>query len=86
MRPADLEERREHGQNGKGSSGAARSYRRGGPDADRTGHPEKGYYKDVHPSDLLAKIYGELIDRSGIDPAEVGDVIAGCVQQFGEQA
>src|SRR5215467_2711296 len=50
------------------------------------GHPEKGYYKDLHPSNLLARTYRELIDRSGIDPAEVGDVIAGCVQQWGEQA
>jgi acetyl-CoA acetyltransferase family protein len=50
------------------------------------GHPEKGYYKDLHPSNLLAKTYSELIDRSGIDPNEVGDVIAGCVQQWGEQA
>ena len=50
------------------------------------GHPEKGYYKDLHPSNLLARTYSELIDRSGIDPNEVGDVIAGCVQQWGEQA
>ena len=50
------------------------------------GHPEKGYYKDLHPSNLLAKTYSELIERSGIDPIEVGDVIAGCVQQWGEQA
>ena len=49
------------------------------------GHPEKGYYKDTHPSNLLAKTYAELIERAGIDPTEVGDVIAGCVQQFGEQ-
>jgi len=49
------------------------------------GHPEKGYYKDLHPSNLLARTYEELIDRAGIDPNEVGDVIAGCVQQFGEQ-
>jgi acetyl-CoA acetyltransferase family protein len=49
------------------------------------GHPEKGYYKDVHASNLLARAYGELIDRSGVDPHEVGDVISGCVQQFGEQ-
>src|SRR6476646_6793492 len=49
------------------------------------GHPEKGYYKDLHPSNLLARTYAEVIERSGIDPAEVGDVIAGCVQQFGEQ-
>jgi acetyl-CoA acyltransferase len=50
------------------------------------GHEEKGYYKDTHPSNLLAKTYSELIERTGIDPAEVEDVIAGCVQQFGEQA
>ena len=49
------------------------------------GHPEKGYYKDLHASNLLARTYAELIERSGIDPNEVGDVIAGCVQQFGEQ-
>jgi acetyl-CoA acyltransferase len=49
------------------------------------GHPEKGYYKDLHPSNLLAKVYGELFERSGVDPAETGDVIAGCAQQFGEQ-
>jgi acetyl-CoA acetyltransferase family protein len=49
------------------------------------GHEEKGYYKDIHPSNLLAKVYGELFERSGIDPAETGDVIAGCAQQFGEQ-
>ena len=40
------------------------------------GHPEKGYYKDLHPSNLLARTYSELITRSGIDPIEVGDVIA----------
>jgi acetyl-CoA acetyltransferase family protein len=49
------------------------------------GHPEKGYYKDLHASNLLAKVYGELFERSGLDPAETGDVIAGCAQQFGEQ-
>ncbi len=49
------------------------------------GHPEKGYYKDLHASNLLAKVYGELFERSGVDPAETGDVIAGCAQQFGEQ-
>jgi acetyl-CoA acyltransferase len=49
------------------------------------GHEEKGYYRDVHPSNLLARTYAELIERAGIDPSEVEDVIAGCVQQFGEQ-
>jgi acetyl-CoA acetyltransferase family protein len=50
------------------------------------GHKEKGYYKDTHPADLLGKTYTEVLNRSGVDPAEVEVVIAGCVQQFGEQA
>src|SRR3954453_6841459 len=50
------------------------------------GHPEKGYYKDVHPNDLLGRCYTEVLDRAGVDASEVEDVIAGCVQQFGEQA
>jgi acetyl-CoA acetyltransferase family protein len=50
------------------------------------GHQEKGYFKDVHPNDLLGKTYTEVLDRAGVDPAEVEDVIAGCVQQIGEQA
>ncbi len=49
------------------------------------GHEEKGYYKDVHASNLLAKAYSEVIARAGIDPTLVEDVVAGCVQQFGEQ-
>src|SRR2546423_8237454 len=49
------------------------------------GHKEKGYYKDTHPNTLLGKTYSEVIARSGIDASEVEDVVAGCVQQFGEQ-
>jgi acetyl-CoA acetyltransferase family protein len=49
------------------------------------GHEEKGYYKDVHPSTLLARSFKEVIDRAGIEPAVVEDVVTGCVQQFGEQ-
>ena len=49
------------------------------------GHKEKGYYKDTHPNALLGKVYTEVIARAGIDAAEVEDVVAGCVQQFGEQ-
>ena len=50
------------------------------------GHAEKGYYKDIHPNELLGSVYTALIERSGIDPLEIGDVIAGCVQQVGEQS
>src|SRR5215208_3297941 len=50
------------------------------------GHPEKGYYKDTHPNELLGKAYTAVIERSEMDPSEVEDVITGCVQQIGEQA
>ena len=49
------------------------------------GHPEKGYYKDTHPNDLLGRCYTEVLHRAGVDASEVEDVVAGCVQQFGEQ-
>ena len=49
------------------------------------GHKEKGYYKDTHPNELLGRCYSEVIDRAGIPAEEVEDVIAGCVQQYGEQ-
>jgi acetyl-CoA acyltransferase len=50
------------------------------------GHPEKGYYKDVHPNALLGRTFAELIRRAGIDAGVVEDVITGCVQQVGEQS
>ena len=50
------------------------------------GHREKGYYKDTHPNTLLGHCYTEAISRAGIEPGEVEDVVAGCVQQLGEQA
>lgn len=49
------------------------------------GHREKGYYKDTHPASLLAACYRGLLERTGVDPLSVGDVLAGCVSQYGEQ-
>lgn len=45
-----------------------------------------GALKDRHPVGLLAQTLRELVDRTGVDPAEIDDVIAGCVSQVGEQA
>src|SRR5213076_1357317 len=52
------------------------------------GHPEKGYYKDNHPSNLLAKTYSELIEHAWIDaglpietPATTIDRQCGSAQQ-----
>ncbi|MDQ3504663.1 MAG: acetyl-CoA C-acyltransferase [Actinomycetota bacterium] len=39
----------------------------------------------THPVDLSAHVLNALIERSGIDPAVVDDVIWGCVSQVGEQ-
>jgi acetyl-CoA C-acetyltransferase len=39
-----------------------------------------------HPVDLAAQVLDGIVDRSGIDPAQVDDVILGCVMQVGEQA
>jgi acetyl-CoA acyltransferase len=49
------------------------------------GHPDKGYYKDTHPNELLGRCYTEVIERAGIPAEEVEDVVTGCVQQYGEQ-
>jgi acetyl-CoA acyltransferase len=50
------------------------------------GHPEKGYYRDVHPNELLGRTFAGLIERAGIPADTVEDVVGGCVQQFGEQS
>ena len=45
-----------------------------------------GALDGLHPVTLYAEILRALIDRTGIDPARVEDVITGCVIQVGEQA
>jgi acetyl-CoA acyltransferase len=50
------------------------------------GHREKGIYKDIHPNELLGQTYKAVIERAGIDPSEVEDVVAGAVTQVGEQS
>ncbi|WP_179504987.1 MULTISPECIES: acetyl-CoA C-acetyltransferase [unclassified Sphingomonas] len=50
------------------------------------GGRRNGRLAGVHPADLAATVLNALVDRSGIDPAAVDDVILGCVTQAGEQA
>jgi acetyl-CoA acyltransferase len=45
-----------------------------------------GRLKDWHPVDLLAQTLSALVERTGIDPGLVEDVIIGCVSQVGEQS
>lgn len=45
-----------------------------------------GALSGVHPVDLLAQVLEALVDRTGIDPATVDDLLVGCVGQNGEQS
>ena len=45
-----------------------------------------GKLKDWHPVDLAAEVLNALVDRTGIDPGIVDDVVMGCVMQVGQQS
>jgi acetyl-CoA C-acetyltransferase len=47
---------------------------------------KKGGLSAVHPVDLAAHTLKALVERTGVDPAAVDDVIMGCVMQFGPQS
>jgi acetyl-CoA acyltransferase len=58
-------------------------------DAVRTGSAKGkpgGALSGVHPVDLMATVLKALVERNGIDPATIEDVIGGCVTQAGEQS
>jgi acetyl-CoA acetyltransferase family protein len=50
------------------------------------GHPTKGWFRDIHPNELLGNAYKAVIERAGIDAELVEDVVAGAVSQVGEQS
>lgn len=50
------------------------------------GGRRKGALASVHPADLGASVLNALVDRAGVDPAAIEDVIMGCVTQAGEQS
>jgi len=43
-----------------------------------------GQLKEVRPDDLAAVVLREVVDRIGLDPGEVEDVVFGCANQAGE--
>jgi acetyl-CoA C-acetyltransferase len=47
---------------------------------------KKGGLSGVHPTDLAAHTLKALVERTGVDPAAVDDVVMGCVMQFGPQS
>jgi acetyl-CoA C-acetyltransferase len=46
----------------------------------------KGALAGVHPADLGAHVLRELMNRTGVDPSAIDDVIMGCVNQTGPQS
>ena len=49
-------------------------------------HPERGWYRDIHPNAMLAACYRALIERSDLAPELVEDLVIGCTAPFGEQS
>lgn len=48
-------------------------------------HKERGWFRDVRSDDLAAACVKALVERTGIDPAQIEDVVLGNTQQTGEQ-
>lgn len=48
-------------------------------------HPERGYYRDTRSDDLAKHCVEALLQRTGVDPARIEDVLLGNTQQVGEQ-
>ncbi|HZR80025.1 MAG TPA: steroid 3-ketoacyl-CoA thiolase [Candidatus Binatia bacterium] len=46
----------------------------------------RGGLAGMHPADLLGTVQKAAVERAGIDPARVGQVVGGCVSQVGEQS
>ncbi|MBW3595661.1 MAG: acetyl-CoA C-acyltransferase FadA [Planctomycetes bacterium] len=48
-------------------------------------HPERGFFRDVRSDDLAVACVKALVERTGIDPEAIEDVVLGNTQQTGEQ-
>jgi len=46
----------------------------------------KGGLSGLHPAELLGVVQKAAVERSGVDPAAIGQIVAGCVSQVGEQS
>ncbi|OLL73457.1 3-ketoacyl-CoA thiolase, Acetyl-CoA acetyltransferase [Pseudonocardia sp. Ae168_Ps1] len=53
--------------------------------APKDGRPG-GSLSSLHPAELLGQVLRALVDRTGVDPGEVEDVVTGCVSQVAEQS
>ena len=51
-----------------------------------TANKERGFLREMRSDDMGVVVLQEIVRRSGVDPAEVDEVILGAVEQLGEQA
>jgi acetyl-CoA acyltransferase len=49
-------------------------------------HPEKGWFRDTHPNEILGAVYSALLESTGLAPATIEDLVIGCTAPFGEQS
>ncbi|MEW1822213.1 thiolase family protein [Arthrobacter sp. NPDC080031] len=49
-------------------------------------HAERGWYRDTHPNEMLGTVYTALLERTGVAPETVEDLVIGCTAPFGEQS
>jgi acetyl-CoA acyltransferase len=49
-------------------------------------HPERGWFRDTHPNEMLGAVYTALLEGTGIAPGVVEDLVIGCTAPFGEQS
>jgi acetyl-CoA acyltransferase len=49
-------------------------------------HPDRGWYRDVHPNVMLGAVYSALLASTHLAPGDVEDLVIGCTAPFGEQS
>jgi acetyl-CoA acetyltransferase family protein len=49
-------------------------------------HPEKGWFRDTHPNEILGAVYSALLESTGLAPDSIEDLVIGCTAPFGEQS
>jgi acetyl-CoA acetyltransferase family protein len=49
-------------------------------------HPERGWFRDTHPNEMLGAVYTALLASTGLAPDVVEDLVIGCTAPFGEQS
>jgi acetyl-CoA acyltransferase len=49
-------------------------------------HPERGWYRDTHPNEMLGAVYTALLEHTGLVAGAVEDIVIGCTAPFGEQS